>query len=257
MTAEEFKRAHFEMTRPFDASKLHWRVGATTKDKSKGIALAYLNARDVMQRLDGLGLGAWKCTYPMPGFCELSIKIEGEWITRTNAAGETDVEAEKGMASDAFKRAAVLWGIGRYLYYLPNDWVPIKPQGRSHVIAQTPKLPAFALPENWHDNYWRLFSQDRPQQCAEPQQQEPAPQQPQQAPPQQYQQQAPQVDAVQPADTHAEYKERAEQLVQVNQALIEADPATKTWLDACMADGFYKDVFNHITNLTQGTQSNG
>ena len=34
---------------PFDPKVISWRVGATSKDKSSGIALAYLNARDVME----------------------------------------------------------------------------------------------------------------------------------------------------------------------------------------------------------------
>ena len=41
-----------QLSIPFPVNKIHWRVGATTKDKSKGIALAYVDARDVMKRLD-------------------------------------------------------------------------------------------------------------------------------------------------------------------------------------------------------------
>jgi hypothetical protein len=43
---------------------------------------------------------------------------------RQTAAGDSDVEEEKGAISDAFKRAAVKWGIGRYLYDMPTPWVP-------------------------------------------------------------------------------------------------------------------------------------
>ena len=132
---------------PFDPKCIHWRVGATTKDKTKGIALAYINARDAMNSLDDvMGLN-WQCDYPFEGCCRVGIKVEEEWIWRSNGAGETDVEGEKGRYSDAFKRAAVLWGVGRYLYYLPNNWVPLKPQGRSHVIAENPILPAWAMPK--------------------------------------------------------------------------------------------------------------
>lgn len=131
---------------PFDPKLIHWRVGATKADKSQGIALAYINARDAMKRLDDvMGLN-WQCRYPFEGCCEIGLKIEGEWVWRSNGAGETDIEGEKGRYSDAFKRAAVLWGIGRYLYYLPNVWVALKPQGKSHVIAQQPQLPAWAMP---------------------------------------------------------------------------------------------------------------
>ena len=52
--------------------------------------------------------------------CELSLKINGVWITKTDGAGDTNIEGEKGGLSDAFKRAAVKFGVGRYLYYMPN-----------------------------------------------------------------------------------------------------------------------------------------
>jgi hypothetical protein len=54
------------------------------------------------------------------------------------------MEAEKGAISDAFKRAAVMWGIGRYLYDLDSPWVQIEPRGRSFTIAPSehPKLRA-------------------------------------------------------------------------------------------------------------------
>lgn len=132
---------------PFDPRLIHWRVGATNKDKTKGIALAYINARDVMKRLDDVMGLDWQCRYPFEGCCEIGLRIGGEWVWRSNGAGETDIEGEKGRYSAAFKRAAVLWGVGRYLYYLPNQWVEIVPQGRSHVIKQPPQLPAWALPK--------------------------------------------------------------------------------------------------------------
>jgi hypothetical protein len=136
-----------QLKEPFNPSVIHWRVGATTQDKSKGIALAYIDARDAMKRLDDVCGDGWQVEYPFEGCCRIGIKIDGEWLWRSNGAGETDVEGEKGRYSDAFKRAAVLWGIGRYLYYLPNEWVALTPKGRSHVIAQTPKLPNWALPK--------------------------------------------------------------------------------------------------------------
>jgi len=136
-----------QLKQPFDPKAISWRVGATTKDKSKGIALAYLNARDVMKRLDDVCGDGWQVEYPFEGCCRIGIKINDEWLWRSNGAGATDIEGEKGQFSDAFKRAAVLWGVGRYLYYLPNEWVPLRAQGRSHVIAQTPNLPKWAIPK--------------------------------------------------------------------------------------------------------------
>ena len=83
--------------------------------------------------------------------CEIGINISGEWIWKSNGAGETDIEGEKGALSDAFKRAGVMWGIGRYLYKLPNTWVPLHNNGQSfkmnNGIPEGIKLPKFAIPE--------------------------------------------------------------------------------------------------------------
>ena len=141
---------------PFDPKIIHWRVGARTADKSKGIALAYLNSRDVMKRLDDVcGSEGWQDRYPYAGCCEIGIRVmlsdiqgtpqELAWIWKSDGAGETAVEAEKGQFSDAFKRAAVKWGIGRYLYYLPNTWVPLTNNGQK--LAEIPVLPSWAYPK--------------------------------------------------------------------------------------------------------------
>lgn len=148
---------------PFDPKFIKWRVGATNADKSKGIALAYIDSREVQKRLDDVvGVGGWQDRYiPVAskaedGFiCELDLWIDDRWVTKSNTAGYTKVDPVKGGGSDALKRAAAAWGIGRYLYYLPNVWVPIKPQGKSYVLAEIPELPAWAQPnkdiERWED----------------------------------------------------------------------------------------------------------
>lgn len=124
---------------PFPADRVSWRVGSTTPDKAKGIALAYIDARDVMERLDEVcGPDKWQCDYPHAGsktVCRIGIRIGDEWVWKANGAGDTDIEAEKGALSDAFKRAAVLWGIGQYLYDLGTTWVELTPKGRSYEIA--------------------------------------------------------------------------------------------------------------------------
>lgn len=144
MNAKEIQEA---LAKPFPEESISWRVGSTNDDKTKGLALAYIDARDVMKRLDDVvGIGGWQDRYPFKGCCEISIKIGEEWITKSNGAGETKVEAEKGEFSDAFKRAAVMWGIGRYLYDLGNTWVNLKKQGNTHVIDGKPSMPKWALP---------------------------------------------------------------------------------------------------------------
>jgi len=138
-----------KLSKPFRADQIHWRVGSRNKAKTSGLALAYLDARDVMDRLDEVvGPQCWQSrvfeTQSGRILCELSVDVGGTWITKTDGAGDTQVEGEKGAISDALKRAAVLWGVGRYLYRLPNSWCRLK---NERYLDETPSLPAWALPE--------------------------------------------------------------------------------------------------------------
>ena len=129
-----------KLKEPFPPERISWRVGSTTKDKARGMALAYIDARDVQDRLDEVcGIGNWQCRYShatdKKTVCEIGIRSpDGEWVWKADGAGDTDVEAEKGALSDAFKRAAVRWGIGRYLYDLDSPWVELDAKGNSYVI---------------------------------------------------------------------------------------------------------------------------
>ena len=149
------------LERPFPVTSLHWRIGATNQDKTSGIGLAYIDARDVMRRLDdAVGFDSWQCRYTHATnliICEIGLCIDSDWMWRSNGAGETAVEGEKGGCSDAFKRAAVMWGIGRYLYALPNIWVPVEKYGNSARLPDSSKqllfdrLPKWATPEGYDD----------------------------------------------------------------------------------------------------------
>lgn len=114
---------------PFPVEKISWRVGSLSKDKTKAMVLAYLDARDVMERLDTIcGVGGWQNKHPHANgktSCSIGIKVDNEWVWKENGAGDSQVEAEKGAFSDSFKRCAVMWGIGRYLYDVPTVWVEI------------------------------------------------------------------------------------------------------------------------------------
>lgn len=117
------------LSAPFPAEAIHWRAQTVTKAGDKALALAYLDARDVMDRLDeAVGPANWRDSYVETSkgrtICTLEIRVDSEWIAKSDGAGDTDVEGEKGSISDALKRAAVKWGIGRYLYDLGNVWAP-------------------------------------------------------------------------------------------------------------------------------------
>lgn len=122
---------------PFHVSQIHWRVGSTDKEKRNGMALAYLDSRDVMDRLDqAAGTANWQSEHCWSDGkklnCRIGVLINGVWVWKSDGAGDTSYEADKGAFSDAFKRAAVSWGIGRYLYRSPNWWAQIVPKGKSY-----------------------------------------------------------------------------------------------------------------------------
>lgn len=142
------------LSAPFPPEIVSWRIGSMSRDKTKARALAYIDARDVMNRLDeACGSDGWQCDYlPMPNgttCCRIGIRVIRtteqlsftEWVWRANGAGNTDVEAEKGSYSDAFKRAAVLWGVGRYLYGIDSPWVKVN-EWKQIADDELPRLRA-------------------------------------------------------------------------------------------------------------------
>lgn len=113
----------------FPREAVHWRAQTLTRNGDKALALAYLDARDVMDRLDAVcGPSNWQSeiTETPKGrvICRLGIRIGDQWVWKSDGAGDTAVEGEKGGISDALKRAAVHWGVGRYLYRLDSVWAP-------------------------------------------------------------------------------------------------------------------------------------
>lgn len=131
----------FEQLRaPFSPERVSWRVGPTAEDGTRGLALAYIDARDVADRLDEVcGPAGWQNRYSHANgktVCDLGILCDGQWIWKADGAGDTDVEAEKGALSDAFKRAGVRWGIGRYLYDVESVWVETEGKGKVKRIPR-------------------------------------------------------------------------------------------------------------------------
>lgn len=139
-----------KLAEPFDPEIVSWRVGSVSTEKKRGMALAFVDARDVMNRLDeACGPFGWMTEHSALGartMCRLSIRDPetGEWISRTDGCGDTDYEAEKGSFSDSLKRVAVTFGVGRYLYDVDAPWVEVEQRGKTWIIAQSelPKLRA-------------------------------------------------------------------------------------------------------------------
>lgn len=170
-----------KLIEPFQVNEIEWRVSRAGK-KSNGELwakiLAYVTNRAIMERLDEVcGPENWKNEFKEwqgheAVMCGISIKIthciegkegihcDSEWVTKWDAAENTDFEAVKGGISGSQKRAAVQWGIGRYLYLLEETWANISDHGTfagQYVDKKTgeklffkfdpPALPEWAVPK--------------------------------------------------------------------------------------------------------------
>lgn len=115
--------------RLLNPDEIEVRVSHTTKDFKKAMLLLYKDARCDMKILDEtLGITGWQRSHEVINgqlFCNVSIYDEDkkEWIKKQDVGVESFSEAEKGRASDAFKRACFNVGIGRELYTAPVIWV--------------------------------------------------------------------------------------------------------------------------------------
>lgn len=143
------------------ADEIECRVGNWSKDKSKYTVLLYKTARCDADILDEVfGRDNWKSThYDVKGkdFCMIEVRtrfeddsavmengksISYEWVGKSDCGSESNIEAEKGESSDAFKRAGFQWGIGRELYSAPQIWLD------KDVMAFSLQIEAIGYDEN-------------------------------------------------------------------------------------------------------------
>ena len=152
---------------PFAPADIEWRVQTAGEKNGKPWArvLAYVTNRAIMERFDEVvGPENWQNVYkegPAGGVvCGLSVRVQradgtADWVTKWDGAENTDVEPVKGGLSNAMKRAAVQWGIGRYLYDLEEGWAVVTENGRFSAKTkdgkwfkwEPPALPEWATPK--------------------------------------------------------------------------------------------------------------
>ena len=151
-----------KLKEPFKVEDIEWRLqqAGETNGRIWGKCLAYVTVRAIESRLDDVcGPENWKNEFkegPNGGIlCGLSVKTGDEWITKWDGSENTDIESIKGGLSGAMKRAAVQWGIGRYLYDLEEGWATVCDNGIFNGKTKEgkwfkwnpPALPSWALPK--------------------------------------------------------------------------------------------------------------
>ena len=121
------------MIRTLSAAEIECRVQMIKDDGSGCSLLLYKDARADMRILDEtFGITGWEREHQMIGnnlYCTVRIwdKEKNQWISKQDVGTESYTEAEKGQASDSFKRACFNLGIGRELYTAPFIWINLNP----------------------------------------------------------------------------------------------------------------------------------
>src|SRR3954469_2455903 len=140
-----------ELSSPFDPRDIKFKPQMVKNNRA--LAIAYVDVRLIQDRLDEvLGAENWQDEYDiLPDgsvTCRLRVNLGGQWITKMDVGSPSEQpdggDRLKAAFSDALKRAAVKFGIGRYLYRQPSQWVDYDP-ARRH-FRNAPTLPAFARP---------------------------------------------------------------------------------------------------------------
>lgn len=136
-----------KLAAPFPEQELRWKPQVVRGNRA--LAIPYLDARAVADRLDDiLGVEDWQDSYQvLPDgavLCKLSVRLGERWIVKEDVGTTADAmqgaEKTKAAVSDAFKRAAVKFGIGRYLYRQSGVWVDYDPDKKQ--FKERPKLGA-------------------------------------------------------------------------------------------------------------------
>ncbi len=148
----EVKALTTNLAAPFEPRDVKYKPQMVKNNRC--LAMAYIDARLIQDRLDDvLGVENWQDSYKiLPDgsvMCRLRCKLGDRWITKTDVGGPSEQpdggDRLKAAFSDALKRAAVKFGVGRYLYRLPAQWVDYDPVKKQ--IVQVPQMPAIGIPK--------------------------------------------------------------------------------------------------------------
>jgi hypothetical protein len=128
------------LAQPFDDHEVEWRIARAGVKHGRPWAqvLAYINARAARARLNAvMGPANWTIAFsdgPRGGvLATLALRIDGEWIAKTDGADITEREPVKGALSAAFKRACSVWMIGEHLYDVAESWAIFTDAGAHRV----------------------------------------------------------------------------------------------------------------------------
>ena len=167
-----------KLAEPFPPGEVQWRVEALSRDKKRALVVPYVDARTVLDRLDKVvGPEGWHDAYEVLSDAERLVKDERgerrerlcEVKCRLTVLGVTKEDVGEGDSlkaafSDALKRAAVKFGVGRYLYRLEKQWVDYDPEKGRSAPRNLPEAEpeAASLTSSWKGSRKRGWARKRP-----------------------------------------------------------------------------------------------
>jgi hypothetical protein len=126
-----------QLAAPFPPELVEWRPQGKVSAGARCQVVAYLDARRVQERLDAVcGPLGWSFDWVPVATNDRGDVVCAKGTLTIGGVSKSDVgtastfEPSKGAVSDALKRAAVQWGIGRYLYELPDVWITLGDDAR-------------------------------------------------------------------------------------------------------------------------------
>lgn len=121
-----------DLKAPFKPEEVDWRPQGKANAEGKTQVLAYIDARTVQDRLDAVvGPEHWEFDWqPVVTNDQALLVAKGTLtiygVAKSEVGDASNFEGNKGTVSDTLKRCGVMWGIGRYLYELPQVWIKLE-----------------------------------------------------------------------------------------------------------------------------------
>jgi len=143
-TPKTFDAVLSELAQPFDPEAVEFKAGATTQDKARALALAYVDSRVYQGRLDAV-TPDWRneytreyagdrvivtCALTVAGVTRQAIGESLQASARADGSTVIEENAATSAEAQAFKRACSAFGLGRYLYSVPQVWAEYDAQRR-------------------------------------------------------------------------------------------------------------------------------
>ncbi|RCK72749.1 MAG: hypothetical protein ANABAC_1283 [Anaerolineae bacterium] len=133
------------LAEPFPARYIEWKPGAISKNKDRALALAYVDARRYQERLDFV-CPEWSSRVELLAdgrVAKVSLTIMGITREEVGEASGEDANTVTTAVAQAFKRACAAFGLGRYLYHIPQQWYGWDDTKKQ--FTEQPRLPDWAL----------------------------------------------------------------------------------------------------------------